>query len=191
MSQSAQGGNDVEIPASVALPQIAAMIRDLEVRAQNTSGSDAAMSIMESILGSDTEEDLFRNAEAGTIASKDFTEIPFRLKLDGIAWHRSAEGYIQQGQFPIYAMLTVDRIDTGERCVINAGGLSTVAVLFRLSQFELDGSRAEVDKPFSPYADAGGRPFQFVSRPTQSGFSVILLKPVAVEAPKSRARAKA
>lgn len=188
MSQPA----DVEIPASVALPQIAAMIRDLDSRAQQASGSDAAMSIMESILGATDEEDVFRNAEAGTIASKDFLEIPFRLKYDGIAWHRSADRYIEAGQFPIYAMLTVTRVDTDERVVINAGGLSVTAVLFRLSQFEADASREEDAKPFSPYAADGGRPFQFVGRATQSGNTVVILKPVALgAAPKARSRARA
>lgn len=166
----------VAIPSAVALPQIARMIQDIETRATGTDSRLVQFEILESMLGAENEEALFSAQEATTVASKDFIEIPFRLQAEDIRWYASAPNYVEQGGFPFYALLTVTTIQHGDRVVVNAGGLSVIGILRKLLEWEE--TKPADEKPFAPYADEGGKPLQFVSRATNGGFNVVLLKPV-------------
>lgn len=177
--------NGEVIPAGVALPQIAAMIRRLESAALTADDRATQLRIMENILSAEDEESLFRAQEAGTVSSKNFLEIPFRLRAAGIEWRQSAPQYVEQGQFPVYALLTVETLEHGDTVVVNAGGLSTCAVLAKMTEWDEDTSRPVEKRPFAAYEEDGGRPMQFVARTTTSGYDVILLKPVVVAPAKT------
>jgi hypothetical protein len=168
------------IPAGVALPEIARMLTDIGNAALNPTNDSRVTQfrILETMLETATEEDLFKAQEAGTVASKDFTEIPFRLQAEDVQWFASSPAYVEQGAFPFYALLTVTTIERGERVVVNAGGLSTIGILRKLLEWENDPNRPADQKPFAPYADEGGKPLQFVTRSTGAGWDVVLLKPV-------------
>lgn len=135
-----------------------------EASVQGTSAFDVD-AFMESILSGESEDEVWEAQELSSLASKDYTEKPFYLKPDGIKWMRSG---ITNG-FPFYAMLTGIDQESGEEVVVNGGGTSFVSVLYRLE--ELDAFNAE--------KHPNGRLLKFVAKPTLTGNTVILLKPVS------------
>lgn len=137
--------------------------------AADQPGTTAAWQIMESMLAAENEEELFDRQEAGAIASKDFTLRPFRLQEGDIQWKKSSQGFVEQGAFPFYALLHVTDMESGDHVVIDSGSPSVIGVLSKLIDL----------KGFERFEADGGRPFQFVAKPVSSGYSVILLKPVA------------
>lgn len=174
---------DVAIPPQRALPEIAKLIRklDLEVASVEASGgSDSALIIMENILAAETEEELFRIQSQGTTSGKDYTGRAFRLAELDIEWKRSRTSYVEQGAFPYYALLHVTDMETGNRVVLDCGGKTFVTVLAKLQ--ELDG--------FTRFDEEGGRPLMLQSHPTGNGdFAWLSLHPV-VTAPPASARGK-
>lgn len=129
---------------------------------------------MEQILAGETDEEVFGAQELGSIASKDYLNAPFFLKADGIKWMRST---VANG-FPFYALLTVRDQESGEEFMLNAGGMSATSVVYRLEELNY----------FNPEEYPEGRLLQFVGKPTASGNTVVLIKPVA---PVKRAAARA
>lgn len=156
---------DVALPAQFT--EMASMIARLQLETQLPDDGfrvDIA-SIMENILRADTEEEIFARQDAGSVASKDFTNRPFFLKSSDVTWKMTAAGFREQGAFPFFALLKVRDADTGQDVVVNAGGATVVAVLDKLTRIgALDEERC----------------LMFVEKPVTSGFSVILLRPVKV-----------
>lgn len=168
-------------------------VRLLLTRLQNEvsfteENGGTALSIMESMLAAESEEELFDRQEAGAVSSKDFVLRPFRLLPENIQWKNSNKAYIEQGGFPFYALITVTDMETGDRVVIDSGSPSVISILSKLVEFD-DPSRAV--RSFEPHRERGGRPLQFVEKPVSSGYSVILLKPVVTgEETTTKTRAK-
>lgn len=154
--------NDVAIPAQY--PAISRMMQRLALETEITDEDgfryDIA-DIIENIVNGETIEDVFARQEAGSLASKDFTNTPFTLDKSRITWKKSNLG---GSTFPFFALLRVVDSDGVER-VINAGGATTVAVLDTLTV------RGYLDEE---------RTLMFVEKPTASGYSIIMLKPVNV-----------
>lgn len=148
-------------------PNLTAMVRALVSQAsfdETSGGTDEfVMDIMERILSAETEDEIFEAQEAGGIAGKDVAGRPFRVRLEDITWRRSNVANIDNGGLPIYALMKVIMLDTGEELVINCGGKTFVPVLFALI------NRNAFDK----YPD--GRPFVIRATPTAAGQRLSLL----------------
>ena len=167
------------VTRDVALPEIRRLLGKLSLEAtQDNGGRDAAMAIMESILKAETLEEAFDRQEAGTVSSKDFTLRPFRLLPENISWKKSASGYIEQGGFPFYALLRVTDMATGDEVVVDSGSPSVISILEKALSLD----------SFEPFRADGGMPLQFVGKPVSSGYSIVMLKPVAVESKPARGR---
>lgn len=168
-------------------------VRTLLTRLQNEvqfaeESGGTALSIMESMLAAESEEELFDRQEAGAISSKDFVLRPFRLLPENIQWKKSNQAFVEQGGFPFYALITVTDMETGERVVIDTGSPSCISVLSKLVEFD---EETRPKRSFEPFREKGGRPLQFVGKPVASGNTVILLKPViTAEADTNKGRAK-
>lgn len=166
----------IVVQASEALPAIRGLMRKLELEVQASANDPTVqLSIMENILAATTEEEVYERQETGTVASKEFTNRPFRLRMEDITWKKSADTYINQGAFPYYAILRVTDMETGEEVVIDTGAATVVASLVAL--IDIDNSGDGKSGPFSRYG-TDGKPLQFVPKPMASGNVIILLKPV-------------
>ncbi len=127
--------------------------------------------IMDRILGADGETPeeieaaIFAAQDAGTVASKEFLYRPFTLTEDGATLIASTEKYANQGGLPVYYLLRVHALDTGEEVVINAGGRTVVAVITALKEKGV----------LARYPD--GMPLQFIAKSTASDNDVVLLVP--------------
>ena len=179
--------DQTEVQVRAALPNTASMLSRWrnEASLQDSNGVDAAMQIFEGILGAETEEELFAAQDAGTIASKDFTDRPFRLRgPEDISIMHSRTALTEAGGFPFFLLLRVCDVETGQDLVINTGAQSVLAVIDRLVEWELDPNKPEDRKPFQPYRPAG-RGFMFTSKTTMGGTDVIMLKPVNLGRPAS------
>ena len=126
-------------------------------------------SIMENILRAETEDEVFARQDAGTVATKDYVNRPFRLTPEDVTWKMTGPAFREAGAFPFYALIKVTDVQSGDSLILNGGGATFVAVLDRLIQ--LGG--------LSGYENEGGRTLMIVEKPVASGFSVLLLKPVA------------
>lgn len=137
---------------------------EVSIGEQDTS-TDIA-SIMENILSGESEEEVFARQEIGSTATKDYLNKPFALKAEDITWKASllkGDGFT----FPFYALLRVTDIESGEELTLNGGGATFVSVLWKLQQLSaFDGFE-------------NGRPLILVGKPTASGQTVVLLKPIA------------
>jgi hypothetical protein len=153
--------------ARAGFHEIATLIERLRIETEIEEGTmkTDVMSIMENILRAESEEEVLARQEAGTVASQDYTYRVFFLDKNGIDWKTTAPQYREQGAFPFYALLRVRDAETDKEIVVSAGGATCVAVLDRLVQLgSLNKERA----------------LMFVEKPVSSGFSVLLLKPVAM-----------
>lgn len=150
-------------------PGMKAMCDDLARITEDTdstqAGQDAA-SIMESILSAETEEGVFAAQEGGSLSTQDYVNKPFRLLPENVQFRKST---IEGQGLPFYALMRVTDEETGDELVVNGGGNSFVSVLWKLIQLgALEG-----------YGKSGGRMFMVAEKGTQSGFTVLLLKPLA------------
>lgn len=134
-----------------------------------SSGMEAALSIFQNIMEAETEEEVFKQATAGTTSGKDFTNVPFRLKPENITWKKS----FMEG-FPFFALLRVTDMENEKEMVLNCGGVTFVAVIRRLLELEEAGKET-----FSRHAPYGGKPLMLTAKPVASGFSVLIPVPVA------------
>lgn len=175
-----------EVATVVALPEIRLLMSRLDFSASDESDNkNTALAIMETMLGAETEEELFERQEAGLLSSKDYTLRPFRLLPEGISWKKSAQGFIDQGGFPFYVILRVTDMETGNEVAVDSGAPSVISVIDKLLQWD-DASRPLDKRSFERFRADGGRPLQFVPKATSSGQSIVMLKPVVTaEAPKS------
>lgn len=116
-------------------PHLAGMVRDLNGRAiaREETGESIATQIMEQILAADTFEDLFRAQEAGTVAGKNYTDRPFILRPENVEWRRSRDVFIEAGGFPFFFFARVQDVETGDEIVINCGGQTVVAMMYKLT----------------------------------------------------------
>lgn len=161
-----------EQSVAVRMPHLVEMLQRLKGQAEivgtGMGSQDAAFSIMESILSAEDEESAFAAALAGTTASRDFTNRPFRLRVQDIEVRMSS--YVERNSLPFFLLMRVTTLDTQEPVVINCGAYSTVAIIDKLVQL---GS-------FDRWESEGGMPLQFVSRPTAAGYNVVILQPFRV-----------
>ena len=168
-----------------ALPQIRLLLSRLNFSAaEQGDNRNTSLAIMDSILAAETEEELFERQEAGLISSKDYTLRPFRLLPEAITWKPSAQGFIDQGGFPFYAILRVTDMETGDTVAVDSSAPSVISVLDKMLQWDDEG-RPLAQRAFERFRADGGRPLQFVAKQVASGFSVVMLKPVITEAPKT------
>lgn len=164
-----------DVATQEQFPGIKTMVQRLEIESSIETNDDGlgtdVASILESILAAGSVEDVFKAQELGTIASKDFLMRPFNLRSEDITWRRST-----QGTFPFYALMRVTDLETGEQVTLNGGGITFVGIIYSLqNKGALDGD---------------GMDLMLWEKSTQSGNSVVLVKPV-VPAPKTRAASKA
>lgn len=165
-------------------PHLANMVRDLNSRAvaREETGESVVTQIMEQILAADTLEDLFRAQEAGTVAGKSYTDRPFLLLPENVEWRRSRDVFIEAGGFPFFFFARVRDLETGDDVVINCGGQTVVAMMYKLTT--------------SPqyWADApDGRVFSLRSNSAaESDFEYLTIHPVrTVAAPATGKRGRA
>lgn len=159
----------IDVAPAIALPEIRRLINKLSIEASLPSetggGIDVQLDILESILAAESEEEVFERQTLGGISSKDYVNIPFRLRSEGIDWKRSA--FQGSKNFPYFMLLHVVEMGSGEEKVITAGGVTTVGVMARLQ--ELDSFAAW---------EPEGKPLMFVSKTAMSGYDYLLVQPV-------------
>lgn len=97
------------------------------------STNPAVFDIMEQILAAGDLDAVFAAANAGTTAGKDYTDKPFYLRQDDVQWKISAIGLEQEG-FPVYTLSKVTDMGTGERFVMNCGGITWCTVVYTLGK---------------------------------------------------------
>ena len=122
-------------PVVPQFPHLAGMMDDLNSRAivREESGASVVVQIMEGILSADTFEDLFRAQEAGTVAGKNYINRPFILRPENVEWRRSRDVFIEQGGFPFFFFARVTDLETGDDIVVNCGGQTVVAMMYKLT----------------------------------------------------------
>lgn len=127
----------------------------------------AILEIMSNIFAATDEDAIFAAANAGTTAGKEFVGQPFGLKAEDITYKKSAPAFKDIGGFPWYALTRVLDFNTGEKRVVNCGGLSYMSTLYALR---------ETGMFAKPEYDEYGMPLVLELKPTASGYGVILLK---------------
>lgn len=137
------------------------------------------LGILNDIANAESEEALFAAQDLPPMtAGKDFLNIPFRLLEDNITWRPST---LQDDWF--YAILQVQRMDTGEWVTLDCGGRTFVTVLRKL---QLMGG-------FERFNEEGGRPLMLTAKGSE-GNQPLFLRPVNLtppEAAKTRAKTRA
>lgn len=99
------------------------------------SGNTAAYDIMEQVLAGGDMDAIFAAANAGTTSGKDYIDKPHYLRREDIQWKLSAVGMKAEGMgFPFYILAKVTDMETGERMVINCGGLTYCGTIFALTK---------------------------------------------------------
>lgn len=171
-----------ELAERNGLSNLRLMVQQLEIEAtiQDGDSIDAALDIMENILSATTEEELFEAQEAGTLSGKNYTNIPFRLRADGIEWKKSGPGFVGEGGFPYYCLLRISDMESTKTQVLTCGGKTFVATVRKLQQLQA----------FDRFDAEGGRPMQLVGKTVSSGFDVLLLKPLSAQPEAARRGAK-
>lgn len=137
------------------------------------------LGILNDIATAETEEELFAAQDLPPMtAGKDFLNIPFRLLEENIAWRPST---LTDDWF--FAILQVQRMDTGEWVTVDCGGKTFVTILRKLQL--MDG--------FKRFADEGGRPLMLTAKGSE-GNQPLFLRPVNLtppaEASKTRAKTR-
>lgn len=141
------------------------MRNEAEVSAQENSLNNT-FQIISRVFEAEDFDQVFAGQDAGTIASKDFLNVPFLLGEDGIRYQKSN---LDAGM-PYFAFLSVTRLDTGNDVVLNTGSPSVLAVLHKLGQLGY----------FEKRGDATGRAgFMFVGKPAANG-TVVTIRPVTI-----------
>lgn len=111
-----------------------AMLAEVMLEASmDESGSMAAFDIMEQVLAGGDMDAIFAAANAGTTSGKDYIDKPHYLRKDDIQWKISTVGLETDG-FPVYILAKVTDMETGERLVINCGGLTYCGAIFALGK---------------------------------------------------------
>lgn len=163
-----QANGQVALYADIPAP-VKELMRDLDGIATPDDSMYASLSIMANILEAETEEDIFKAADAGVTHGEDFIDEPFLLSSTGIQWRKSAEQYRTQGGFPFYALMNVEPLNdelTGPM-LVSCGGYPFVATLRNL---ERRGLLAKHDK-------SGGMSLVIKAKRVTSGYDVFLLMP--------------
>lgn len=165
---------------------VVAFARELAKLATLDEGATdpAVLEIMGNILTAEDEDAIFAAANAGTTAGKDFTNIPFALKSDGVSYKLSANAYREQGSFPFYSLLRVVNLQTGEPLVLNCGGHGFLSTLYRLQKVNYFG-KPRPQLGGRSFDESHGAQFMLAGKATASGWSVLLLKPFALAAPNA------
>lgn len=104
----------------------------LEV-SMDDSGSVAAFDIMEQVLAGGDMDAIFAAANAGTTSGKDYVDKPHYLRKEDIQWKLSTVG-METGGFPFYILAKVTDMESGERIVINCGGLTYCGAMYALGK---------------------------------------------------------
>lgn len=120
-------------PASNYQQVIMDMTRSLSALAevqQDIGTQDFVWQIMASVVESESIEDMFAAMEIGLKSSKDFLDTPFELSADGISWRKSTVA--GDNGYPYYAVLDIFNLTTGEKETIAAGGMTTVAAIYKM-----------------------------------------------------------
>lgn len=162
-------------------PNLSLMIRNLAAQAtfaETTGTDDFVMDIMEKILSAETEDEIFAAQEAGVISGKDFAGRPFRLLEEDIQWRKSTIQTPDVENLPIYALMKVTALDTGEEEMLGCGGKTFVATLFALI------ARDAFDT--KKYPD--GRTFVLRATATPSGSRLSLLPYKVPDSGKAKAK---
>lgn len=97
------------------------------------SGSMAAFDIMEQVLAGGDMDAIFAAANAGTTSGKDYIDKPHYLNPDDVQWKLSTVG-METGGFPFYILTKVTDMETGERIVLNCGGLTYCGAIYALKK---------------------------------------------------------
>jgi hypothetical protein len=113
------------------------MVRELANEATaaeaNGTGDEFVMDLMERILNADTADAVFDAQESSMVSGKDFSSRPFVIaSADDIEWRRSTQVNTDGGGFPLYAVMRVTEIATGDEVMLNCGGKTFVTVLYAL-----------------------------------------------------------
>lgn len=141
------------------------------------SMNPAVFDIMEQILAAGDMDAVFAAANAGTTAGKDYVGKPFYLRRDDIQWKVSAIGLESDQGFPVYLLSKVTDMQTGERFVMNCGGVTFCTTIFILTKLNA----------FDQFGDEG-MPLILKEKSVRNGRSVLILDkyviPPAAKAPK-------
>lgn len=144
------------------------LIRRLDASA-TTDTATAQLEIMANILASESEEDIFAAANAGTESGKDWGESQEPFLITDYEVKRSAPGFIAQGGFPFYYLLRVKSLLNGRESVVTCGGYTFVSVMDALDR---NGHLAAAQKAH------GGYPMYLTNKTMQgSGFDVLIPRP--------------
>lgn len=141
------------------------------------STNPAVFDIMEQILAAGDMDAVFAAANAGTTAGKDYTGKPFYLRRDDIQWKISAIGLEQEG-FPVYTLNKVTDMSTGERFVMNCGGITWCTVVYTLGKLGA----------FDQFGDEG-MPLILTEKSVRNGRTVLIPNKYVIpkaSAPKSK-----
>ena len=110
------------------------MLREVMLEVgMDDSGSLAAFDIMEQVLAGGDMDAIFAAANAGTTSGKDYVDKPHYMRRDDVQWKLSTVG-MKAGGFPFYILTKVTDMETGERIVLNCGGLTYCGAIFALGK---------------------------------------------------------
>lgn len=151
-------------------------LRDETTVDEDQDADEFVMGLMEQILSAETIDDIFAAQEAGAKAGKDFTNRPFLLKGENLAFRRSR---LKTG-FPFYAVMTVTEIATGDEVQLTCGGKTFMAVVTALRDRGYFN-----DDPAAP----DGRPLVLIATGPEDG-AYLSLKPFAGYYKPASARGK-
>lgn len=176
-----------EVVAPRDLSAIRAVLGSIrqEIQMSGDDNEQMLLGILNDIATAETEDELFAAQDLPPMtAGKDFTNIPFRLLEENIVWRTSS---LADGWF--YAILQVQRMDTGEWVTLDCGGRTFVTVLRRMQLMQgPDGNG------FDRFKAEGGRPLMLTAKGTE-GNQPLFLRPVVLtppaEAAKTRAKTRA
>lgn len=155
-----------------------AMIQEINLEiGMDDSANPAVFDIMEQILAAGDLDAVFAAANAGTTAGKDYVGKPFYLRREDIQWKVSSIGLEQDG-FPVYLLSKVTDMSTGERFVMNCGGVTFCTTVFILTKLDA----------FSQFGEEG-MPLILKEKAVRNGRTVLILDKYVIpktSTPKSR-----
>ena len=142
------------------------------------STNPAVFDIMEQILAAGDMDAVFAAANAGTTAGKDYAGKPFYLRREDIQWKVSTIGLEQDG-FPVYLLCKVTDMSTGERFVMNCGGVTFCTTVYILGKLDA----------FSKFGEEG-MPLVIKEKAVRNGRTVLILDKYVVPAASKRTTVK-
>jgi hypothetical protein len=157
------GSDDVEVLRTAVVPfgyeDQPADIQQYLILAKRSEmerleGKEASEAIAAKILSAATEDEIFANqtTEVRDILGRAFV-------INSLDWQISDKYKDQEGAFPVYAVLHVKMLDSGEETVVTCGARNVMAQAYKLQEL--------VGWP--------SRPVKFASRTTGSGNDVYYL----------------